>query len=241
MIETERLVAFDLEILEGWEPEKDWRDCLPLQVSVAATSTLGHDILWFSLDETQPAQAMSKGDLSGLLDYLVTMQGAGFTVVTWNGLGFDFALLQTILPEYTKILVDLALNHWDIMFQLWWTKGHPLSLQKAARGLEVGSKAGNGSLAPGWWSSGQYAKVLRYVRQDARLTLNVARAVFAREVSGIPWISSRGFINFCHIPEAKTPLELLQDGSAVSRWLVEPHDAYKWTSWGENDGYDILR
>ena len=40
-----------------------------------------------------PAPRMTRDDVAGLLQYLCKMAEDGFTILTWNGLGFDFDIL----------------------------------------------------------------------------------------------------------------------------------------------------
>ena len=44
-------------------------------------------------DNSTPAPRMSPDEAVSLVAYLATKVGAGYTIVTWNGLSFDFDVL----------------------------------------------------------------------------------------------------------------------------------------------------
>src|SRR5208283_5409002 len=96
----------------------DWKSCRPLGISCAATLAGDSDelVLWHGgKDRHHPTDRMSPQKASGLVEYLVSQIGIGYTIVTWNGLGFDF----DILAEESGMLEKcrrLANNHVDMMF-----------------------------------------------------------------------------------------------------------------------------
>lgn len=62
-----------------------------------------------------PTNRMRRHEVQGLVNYLEKEVECGYTIVTWNGLGFDF----DILAEESGMLEKcrrLANNHVDMMF-----------------------------------------------------------------------------------------------------------------------------
>ena len=86
-IETAKVVSFD---------GADWRRYRPLGICCAATLLEGEDMpmIWHGgKSRTRPTRQMKQRELSKLLEYLTRKSESGFTILTWNGVGFDFDVL----------------------------------------------------------------------------------------------------------------------------------------------------
>ena len=81
---------------------------------------------------------MDREELALMVRQLAALQG--FTIVTWNGLGFDFDVLaeESGLP---RECAETGLDHVDMMFHVLCKLGHPLGLDAAARGDEGGGQS----------------------------------------------------------------------------------------------------
>jgi hypothetical protein len=190
-----KYLAFDIETAKDVPGEEFiWRPHRPLGISCAATLASGSNQprRWYgrSTDGT-PAKQMSVEDTAHLVRFLTQMASDGFTILTWNGLGFDFDVIaeeSQLKPECTSI----ALGHVDMMFHLVCTLGYPVSLQRAAEGMGIpGKPAGmTGIKAPKAWAEGQHQEVLDYVCQDVRIALQIAQA--AEQLRQFQWITQRG-------------------------------------------------
>src|SRR5208282_5065809 len=147
-----KYLAFDIETAKTTEDGTDWRSCRPLGISCAATLLADSTELrlWHGgKDRTSPADRMGPQDAGGLVEYLATQAENGYTIVTWNGLGFDF----DILAEESGMLErcrSLAKSHVDLMFHVLCQLGHGVGLDAAAKGMGLGgkSKGMSGALAP---------------------------------------------------------------------------------------------
>ena len=115
----------------------------------------------------------------------------GYTILTWNGVGFDFNILGEE-SGLTSQCRKLAATHVDILFHVLCKLGHLVSLEKAAEGMHVPvKKAGvTGVLAPSLWAEGRHQEVIDYCVQDVRLTLSVARA--SERACQFSWMTLRG-------------------------------------------------
>lgn len=83
----------------------------------------------------------------------------GYTLLTWNGLGFDFP----VLADESGLLAEcqeFARNHVDMMFYILCIRGHRLGLDTAAKGMGLPGKTEGmtGADAPKLWADGQYEK-----------------------------------------------------------------------------------
>ena len=119
------------------------------------------------------------------------MSSKGWTIVTWNGAGFDF----DILAEESELQDEcrrLTLGHVDMMFQVVCVKGFPIGLDAAARGmgLQGKSKQVQQHEVPQFWADGRTDEVLSYLAADVRATLDVALACEQRQE--LCWITQRG-------------------------------------------------
>ena len=153
-----KYLAFDIETAKTTEDGTDWRSCRPLGISCAATllADSNERRLWHGgADRNSPADRMSPQDAKELVEYLATQVENGYTIVTWNGLGFDF----DILAEESEMLENcrkLATNHVNMMFHILCELGYAVGLDAAAKGMGLAgkSKGMSGELAPVLWAEG---------------------------------------------------------------------------------------
>lgn len=228
-------LAFDLEITKQITGDfNQWKNQRPLGISCAGLLFAGQEPrLYYSRNQAGEIQpSMSKTDLGNLL---ITMSDAvekGWTLVSWNGLGFDFDILAEESGEW-ELCRELALYHIDMMFHFVCLKGFPLGLDKAAQGLGLSGKMTgvSGADAPRLWAQGEFETVLAYLAQDVATTLEVAQTVDQRGY--LSWISQRGTPQQAMFPSGwlsvSTARELpLPDTSWMSRPLNR-EDFYQWT------------
>ena len=190
-----KYAAFDLETSAEIPDEEDWRDYRPLGITCAAlyAPELGEPVRWCgTASDGEIADVMSREELGLMvrqLHNLVARQG--FTIVTWNGLGFDFEVLaeESGMP---RECAQLALGHIDMMFQVFCKKGYPIGLDTAAQGmgLEGKTKGMDGAAAVRMWHEGKREEVIEYCAQDVRATLGVAQA--GEKAGTLKWNSKSG-------------------------------------------------
>ncbi len=229
-----RYMAFDLEIARPLpEGGEDWKSIRPLGITCAATLTEDEEVTLFSArDENgEYTRCMSPGQANQIVDHLVSASNAGFTLLTWNGLGFDFDILAEESGRQTDC-VNLALEHVDMMFHLFCLRGHGLALDKAAHGMGLPGKLPgmSGELAPQYWKEGKQGLVLDYVTQDARTTLAVAAAVEARRA--LRWVSMTGNEQFLRMPDGWYPVKkALELPLPITTRMRNPWTRSKFTDW----------
>jgi hypothetical protein len=199
-------IAFDLEIAKIIPGDfSAWHSHRPLGITCAATLIPGEEpVLWYGQEEGGYAACMPQVEAARLVNYLHSAAEQGWKILTWNGLGFDF----DVLAEESGCLDlcrHLALHHYDMMFHVLCLKGFPLALETAARGMGLpGKTAGmSGDQAPILWKQGRQAKVLEYVSQDVRTTLEVALAV--EHAGCLRWTSKSGRPASLALPDGLLP------------------------------------
>lgn len=229
-----RYLSFDIEIARSFPSDSDdWKEFRPFGISCAATwNGEGEPHTWYGMEkEGSIAMQMSRTEAASLVTYLQDCVRQGYTIVTWNGLGFDF----DVLAEESGMLAEckeLALNHIDMMFHFFCLKGFGLALDKAAKGLNLpGKTAGmDGSLAPKYWQEGRKEEILAYVSQDARTTYDLACKVDERRQ--IRWVSRRGDLQVLHIKEGwLTAQEALKLPEPDTSRMRDPWKRSKFTGW----------
>jgi hypothetical protein len=155
----------------------------------------------------------------------------GYTVATWNGVGFDF----DILAEESGMLTQcrrLALDHVDPMFHILCELGFGVSLQAAARGMKLAGKPEgmNGAMAPVLWAEGRREVVLDYVAQDARTTAKLARECEARGT--FRWITRRRVLRTMELPKGWLTVEEAERlPEPDTSWMAEPWARAEFTAW----------
>ena len=215
MNEIPNFVAFDIEIARALpDGVEDWSNHRPLGISCAATLTTGSPpVLWYgSKSSGEYGEQMNPGEAQELVKYLQDQVEQGRTILTWNGLGFDF----DILAEESGMLAecsDLALNHIDMMFHVFCIKGYALGLDKAAKGMGLAGKTPGmtGDMAP-------------------RLWIDLWGAVDGQRV--LRWTSNRGYPQRLPLPKGwVTVKEALKLPLPDTSWMSNPWPRSKFSGW----------
>ena len=227
-----KYLAFDIETAKILpDGEQDLKSHRPLGITCAATLAQGKGevpIIWYSrADDDYPAGQLNVFDVRDLVGYLIRMSESGYTILTWNGLNFDFDILaeESGMVEECKIL---AWNHVDMMFDFFCRRGFMVGLNSVAEGMGLSGKAEgmDGSMAPRLWAEKKYGQVMEYVKQDAITTLEVALA--AEKAGEVKWITRKGTPSeqtiaggWLQVPQAN--VLPLPDVSWIDAPLERPH------------------
>jgi RNase H-like protein len=232
---TRKFLAFDIETATDVPGDDfNWRPFRPLGISCAATLSTEDESpkLWHGGRESAvPAAKMQRDEAANLVDYLVAMAKSGFTIVTWNGLAFDFDVLAEESGRSAECR-QLALEQVDMMFHIFCVKGFPVGLDSAARGTGIAGKpAGmSGIKAPQLWLQGQHQEVLDYVSQDVRTTLNLAR--LCDQQRSLRWITRKGSPSACPLPKGwLTVKDALRLPEPDTSWMDKPMSRSGFIAW----------
>jgi hypothetical protein len=229
-----KYLAFDIETAKEWPDGHDWRQYRPLGISCAATlpADTGTSSIWHGVtSDGLPADRMSRQDAVNLVEHLAAMVGQGYTILTWNGLGFDFDVLaeESGMVEECK---NLALGHVDMMFHVLCELGYPVGLDAAAQAMNLPGKPQgmSGWMAPRMWAEGKRQEVLDYVLQDVRTALDLA--TLCERQGCFRWITRRGGPKQMALPrgwlEVRTAAELPEPDTS---WMSHPLPRRTFTAW----------
>ena len=221
-IETAKVLPADLQ---------DWRSQRPLGISCAATLMDNELQLWHGGDRANPDDRMNQQEAAALVHYLEDRAKEGFTLLTWNGLGFDL----DVLAEESQMLSQcraLAIAHVDMMWHVFCQLGHGVGLDAAARGMGLEGKLEGmcGELAPVLWAQGKREEVLRYVAQDVRTTMDLATACEALAV--LCWVARSGRLRCMALGGGWLNVsEALGLPLPDTSWMSEPWKRSDFTEW----------
>lgn len=229
-----KYLAFDVETAQEWPDGHDWRRYRPLGISCAATlpADAPAPSVWHGLgSDDRPADRMSRQEVAKLVEHLLVQVDEGYTILSWNGLAFDFDVLaeESGMAPQCKFL---ALGHVDLMFHVFCELGHPVSLAAAAEGMNLPGKPEgmSGLLAPRMWAEGRYREVLDYVAQDTRTTLDLATA--CEEQGGFRWITRRGTPRRMPLPGGwLVASEAAKLPDPDTSWMSHPLPRSRFTGW----------
>lgn len=230
-----KFLAFDIETAKD-VPSDDfnWQPHRPLGISCAATLASDSEKarLWYGgVAQSAPSLKMSREDNAELVRYLSDSVDAGYTIVTWNGLAFDYDILaeESGLSDECK---KLALEQVDMMFHVFCIKGFPVGLDYAAQGSGVkGKPAGmSGIKAPQLWQRGEYQTVLDYVAQDVRTTLQLASLCEQRR--SLRWLTRKGTRSKCPLESGWLAVEhAMRLPKPDTSWMDKPMARSHFTAW----------
>jgi len=230
-----KYLAFDIETA-ALIPETnfDWRQHRPLGICCAAAihSDLENAIVWRGKKaDGSPSPRMTRAEVRSMVnDLLRFVRNDGFTLLTWNGAGFDLDVLgeESGAPEECQ---QLALDHVDMMFHVHCHQGFPVSLENTALALNIAGNEGmTGALAPQYWADGRHEEVLAYVRQDVSIALQIARK--CEHQRRFDWITSRGKKSSFRLGNGwLTVKEAMALPQPDTSWMDNPIPRSNFTEW----------
>ena len=230
-----KYLAFDLETAKDVPgPNFNWRAHRPLGISCAAAlpCEAKEPVIWHGLtSDGAPAAQMSKSEAKQLVNQLVEMVSQGYTLLTWNGLGFDLDVLAEESDSRAECR-KLATDHVDMMFHVFCERGFPVALEKAAQALRIPGKfkGMSGILAPNNWAQGRYQEVIDYVGQDVRITLQVAEACESKK--SFRWKTQKGSMSSMGLDDGwLTVDEALMLPAPDTSWMDTPIPRHRFTRW----------
>ena len=226
---SQKLLAFDIETTE-FDDSKDIRSAGITCAAVVIDR--GDPTIWYGgKQDGEFHQRMAEFEVLEMLDYLWGMFQAEYQIYTWNGLGFDFNILFN-QSGGDKRCKQIAHSHIDMMFHFFCKQGYAISLEKAATGMGLKGKTEGmeGALAPTMWRNGEFAQVLDYLEQDARVTLSLAKRCDIEKQ--VRWTSNTGRNRVCELPAGwLTVDEALKMEEPDTSWMSTPWPRSKFIGW----------
>ncbi len=233
MKRNRKYLAFDIEIGRILpEDETDWKIHRPLGITcAAAVSSDGELWNWWANENGKYSPVITGEQCRGMVNQLVRLVDEGeYTILTWNGLGFDFDILSEESGSFIACK-RLALDHIDMMFHFFASRGYPLGLDAAAKGMELPGKPEGmtGAIAPVLWTQGEYHKVLDYVSWDVKNTLALALAV--EKTGQLNWTARSGHPNSWPFQAWATVEEAMTFPEPDTSWMSDPWPRSKFYEW----------
>ena len=234
-----RYLAFDIETAKPFPENRDWRSARPMGIACAAAYGTGDQKprAWYHRSpegEIQPS--LTRQQAQSLVKQITILTDPAqtpdpFTLLTWNGLGFDLDILAEE-SGMTDECRHIALNHVDMMFHFYCTLGYPLGLDKAAQGMGIPGKPEgmNGALANEMWNNGDRLPVIQYCASDVRSTL--ALATECESQHRLQWTSNTGRQRFFNLPNGwATVRRSLTIPAPDTSWMTDPIPRDSFTAW----------
>jgi hypothetical protein len=232
---TRKYLAFDIETAADIPgPDFNWRPHRPIGITCAAivASDSPQPVVWHAKTEAgAPAARMARDEAREVVKVLVQKAAEGYTIITWNGLGFDFDVLAEESGA-AEPCQELALGHVDMMFHIFCEKGFPVSLEKAATAMGIlGKLEGlSGWQAPRLWAKGEHQKVLDYVAQDVRIALQVAQTAEAKK--SFSWKTQKGTTSSLRLARGWLSVrDALKLPEPDTSWMSNPIPRKSFVSW----------
>ena len=233
-----KFASFDIEIAKELEDDVDnWQELAPLGITCAAValSDTKKVTYWHS------APQMSKKYCVQLVHDLQAIVDEGYSIITWNGTGFDFHVLAQESGLFEEC-GQLALNHLDMMLWVTFTKGWYLALQTALKGaglegklkevtLSNGTKLDDmsGAKAPKLWAAGEHNAVLAYLKEDVLQPLKLAESI--QQTGYIKWRSGKGNAQSVRVGNMRNVLECFGIAEPDTSWMTNPPTRDQFVSW----------
>ncbi len=236
MTDKKKYLAFDIEIAQSIpEDETDWKDHRPLGITCAAAASSDGGIWnWYAKEPDGRFADRMRHDSCAIMVWQLARLATQYTIVTWNGLGFDFDILAEESDQHDQC-AELALTHVDLMFHFFCEKGYPLGLDAASKGMRLSGKPEgmDGAKAPVLWAQQEYHKVLEYVTQDVKTTL--ALALIIEDKGKLKWTARSGKANEWICDKWLTVKEARELPVPDASWMTDPWPRSKFYGWLENE------
>jgi hypothetical protein len=230
-----KLISFDIEIskvIDNFLGDLFKHSPLGISCAAVASETVR---FW------QGAPQMTRAENQQMVRDLQEYRAAGYTIVTWNGCGFDFRLLAEE-SGMVEECADLAIDHVDLMLLVTFNKGWYLGLDKALNGAGIGGKVHevtlksgetlrdmHGGMAPLLWAQGEEEAVLTYLRGDVEQTLALAKNI--AQTREIRWLSGRGKPQSVAVPKLLTVRECFSLPEPDVSWMDNPPTRESFVRW----------
>lgn len=241
-------VGFDIETRD--KAPEDYTDSYALGVTCVGIAASDYDR---PSSYRGMGSVMTPQEVCGIADELLWFHKEGYKIATVNGLGFDLRVMAEECDslEMFDNLRDLALAHYDPAFQMLCSRGFMVGLDALAVGLELQERKTEdmtGVRAVEMWASAipeEQQKVLRYVEQDALVTLKIAQALESKrwtwydnrlrenfkDERAICWLTKAGYISHHRIDRLLTVKECLELPLPDTSWMDNPWPRSKFAGW----------
>ena len=241
MFSTKRLkfAAFDLETCNLIDDNMPGLERGALGIACISLMLSGEQApeIWCKRDtDGRIADQLSPDHLCKFVDRLKSLVSDGFTIVTWNGLGFDFRVLAAE-SQRLQDCQTLAINHVDMMYNIFCEKGWPVGIAQVASemGLKGKTQDMNGVDAVRIWNEqpDQRQLVVDYAKQDAKTTLELAD--LGQEKEMLRWRSQSGNPQVLRLPDGWLTCKRAERlPEPDNSWMNDPLERADFRDWITN-------
>lgn len=225
-----KFAGWDIEIAVSVPNGTDWKQCRPLGITCASLVADDLEVNWYagkSANVYNPR--MSVEEIQNMAKTMKSLIPE-YQIVTWNGLAFDFDVMaeESLMK---RECADLALNHYDIMFQFLCENGFPVGINAVAKGSNLPEKTEgmHGDLAPMMWADGKCQDVIDYNIQDSRMALNIAK--YLEENKWLYWITKAGQRKMRPFRKLLTVAECKDLPLPDNSWMTNPPKREDYLAW----------
>ena len=176
------------------------------------------------------------------VEFVYQYRKQGYTLVSWNGAGFDLRKMAELLeatPAAVRLLRQLASDHIDMMFHCLAVKGYPVSLRAACEGTGVKGKTEGMSGAQAidlWEDPARRTEIIDYCAQDARATLDLFFKSLSR--GQMNWISRKGRLNTLALSVGwMTVRAAMRTELPDTSWMDSPMPRSQFVDWLEDEEF----
>ena len=228
---TRPFLAIDIETNKTFPMGEDWRSAAPLGIACATAYADNKYWVWAENDSNGAYKDQLSVEAAQELVHDLQTLAQEYTIVTWNGAGFDWPIIAQESNEL-EACKELALNHVDMMLQLMCVKGYPVSLASACTTMGMPSKTEgvNGSMVNEMWANGQREQIIQYCIQDSYITATLAN--MCQRMNNLQWTSKRGTLQTLMLPDGWLSVEnALQLPLPDTSWMTEPLTRQSFVNW----------
>ena len=180
---------------------------------------------------------MTGDTLERLVDYVLSLKALGVSIFTFNGIGFDWRVLSSLVPSRADAIAAAARTSYDIMFQFLCDRGHFASLQSFLEGEQLTSKTMTGEDAANLWADGPPGarqQVLEYCQQDCRCLAALVSKI--EENKGCWRVAKSGNRSFWKCPQIMHADDSIANRQEIdTSWMKDPPSPSKVVSWALGD------
>jgi len=128
-----KYLAFDLETASESMRNLSSRRWLGITCAAVLAEDSTDPVVWYAGEDCEsPTDQMDVDEAQRVVEQLQEFVDAGYTLLTWNGHGFDFRVLAEE-SGLRDACWNLSLNHIDMMFHVVCEKGFRVSLAAASQ------------------------------------------------------------------------------------------------------------
>ena len=232
-MQTSRMAVLEIKTDHYHETQNEWDNRPPVNIACAAIVLSDHDNPLVHTNKQPDGQIndhLTKPQTEDFIRHLLHIRDEGYDLVSWNGTSFD---LQTIadVTEMHDQCADLAVDHYDVMFQIFCSIGWPVSLNATALGMGIDHEhTSPADLNEAWKDPERRTEVIHQAIRDAKATIEIAQR--AQSTGRLSWYSKSGKLFQLEIENGLLTVdEALTIPEPDTSWMTDPLSRWHFIKW----------